>query len=84
MQNKYMSHWLSILQHCNVFLFIQIFDNSEQPVQADTEKSTKTEAERDELQYSHHQSLIKKHTKHFLPRLQIPAYGGDLLKHIQD
>lgn len=53
-------------------------------MQADTEKSTKTEAERDELQYSHHQSLIKKHTKHFLPRLQIPAYGRDLLKHIQD
>lgn len=46
---------MSILQHCNVFLFIQIFDNSEQPMQAVAEKwSTKTEAERDELQYSHH------------------------------
>lgn len=50
-----MSHWLSILQHCNVFLFIQIFDNSEQTMQADIEQEhTKTEAERDEVQYRHH------------------------------
>lgn len=45
-----MSHWLSILQHYNVFLFIQVLDNAEHPMQVDAEKQTiKTEAERKDL-----------------------------------